>query len=153
MKKIGYNPDKIPIIPISGWMGDNLIEKSENMNWYSGPTLTEALDMLDAPKRPTDKPLRLPIQDVYKISGFGTVPVGRVETGIMKPGMLIQIAPLGSVHECKQIEMHHTVLSEAQPGDNIGFLVKGISVKDVKRGSVASDQKNDPAKQAVKFLA
>jgi elongation factor 1-alpha len=84
LKKIGYNPDKVPIIPISGWMGDNLIERSKNMDWYNGPTLIEALDMVDQPKRPTDKPLRIPIQDVYKISGLGTVPVGRVETGILK---------------------------------------------------------------------
>jgi elongation factor 1-alpha len=84
LQKIGYNPAKIPFIPISGWIGDNLIEKSENMNWYGGPTLTEALDAMEPPKRPTDKPLRLPINDVYKIHGFGTVPVGRVETGILK---------------------------------------------------------------------
>jgi len=107
LKKIGYNPDKIPFIPISGWCGDNMIEKSDNMKWYNGPTLLEALDALEPPKRPKDKPLRLPLQDVYKISGIGTVPVGRVETGILKPGMILTFAPLNVTTECKTVEMHH----------------------------------------------
>jgi elongation factor 1-alpha len=107
LKKIGYNPDKIPFIPISGWCGDNMIEKSDNMKWYNGPTLLEALDALEPPKRPKDKPLRLPLQDVYKISGIGTVPVGRVETGILKPGMILTFAPLNITTECKTVEMHH----------------------------------------------
>lgn len=81
LKKVGYKPAKIPFIPISGWNGDNMIEKSPNMEWYKGPTLLEALDSVNPPKRPTEKPLRLPLQDVYKIGGIGTVPVGRVETG------------------------------------------------------------------------
>lgn len=89
LKKVGYNPDKVPFIPISGWLGDNMIEKSDNMPWYNGLCLLQALDSLDAPKRSTDKALRLPIQDVYKIGGIGTVPVGRVETGIVKPGMML----------------------------------------------------------------
>jgi elongation factor 1-alpha len=153
LKKIGYNPDKIPFIPISGWHGDNMLEKSSNMPWYNGSTLIEALDNLDQPKRPKDKPLRLPLQDVYKIGGIGTVPVGRVETGILKPGMVLTFAPMNVTTECKSVEMHHESLQEAEPGDNVGFNVKNLSVKDLRRGFVASDSKNDPAKDTTNFLA
>ena len=153
LKKVGYNPDKINFIPISGWHGDNMLEKSENMKWYTGPTMVEALDKLDPPKRPKDKPLRLPLQDVYKIGGIGTVPVGRVETGVIKPGMVITFGPMNITTECKSVEMHHESLSEAEPGDNVGFNVKNLSVKDLKRGYVASDSKNDPAKDTTNFLA
>ena len=130
-----------------------MIEKSENLKWFNGPTLLEVLDSMKPPKRPTDKPLRLPLQDVYKISGIGTVPVGRVETGILKPGMTIRFAPNELETECKSVEMHHESLPEAVPGDNVGFNVKGISVKDIRRGNVASDAKNDPAKGCASFLA
>jgi len=153
LKKVGYNPEKIPFVPISGWHGDNMMEKSDNMKWYDGPTLIEALDKITPPKRPSDKPLRLPLQDVYKISGIGTVPVGRVETGIIKPNMVVQFAPSGIVTEVKSVEMHHESLPEASPGDNVGFNVKNIAVKDLNRGFVASDSKNDPAKEAAFFFA
>jgi elongation factor 1-alpha len=93
LKKVGYKPESIPFIPISGWTGDNMLERSEHTGWYKGPILIEALDKIDPPKRPTEKPLRLPLQDVYKIGGIGTVPVGRVETGVLKPGMTIYFAP------------------------------------------------------------
>jgi elongation factor 1-alpha len=153
LKKIGYNPDKIPFIPISGWCGDNMVEKSDNMKWYTGPCLIDALDALEQPKRPKDKPLRLPLQDVYKIGGIGTVPVGRVETGLLKPGMILTFAPMNITTECKSVEMHHESLDEAEPGDNVGFNVKNLSVKDLRRGYVASDSKNDPAKDTQNFLA
>ena len=153
VKKIGYNPDNIPFIPISGWLGDNMLEKSDNLKWYKGPTLMEALDALTPPKRPSDKPLRLPLQDVYKIGGIGTVPVGRVETGILKPGMVVTFAPSGVTTEVKSVEMHHESLEQAAPGDNVGFNVKNVSVKDIKRGFVASDSKNDPAKECQHFKA
>merc|ERR1711998_390614 len=153
LKKVGYKPMKIPFIPISGWEGDNMIEKSTNMPWYKGPYLLEALDNLNPPKRPLDKPLRLPLQDVYKIGGIGTVPVGRVETGVIKPGMVVTFAPTGLSTEVKSVEMHHESLPEAVPGDNVGFNVKNLSVKDIKRGNVASDSKNDPAKGADVFHA
>jgi elongation factor 1-alpha len=153
LKKIGYNPEKIPFIPISGWTGDNMLEKSDKMKWYTGPCMIEALDALQPPKRPKDKPLRLPLQDVYKIGGIGTVPVGRVETGILKPGMVLTFAPMNVTTECKSVEMHHEQLPEAEPGDNVGFNVKNLSVKDLRRGFVASDSKNDPAKDTESFLA
>jgi elongation factor 1-alpha len=153
LKKTGYQPDKIPFIPISGWHGDNMIEKSPNLSWYTGPTLLEALDQIVPPKRPTDKPLRLPLQDVYKIGGIGTVPVGRVETGILKPGMTVTFAPVNVTTEVKSVEMHHETLPEAIPGDNVGFNIKNVSVKDIRRGNVAGDSKNDPPRESLTFFA
>jgi elongation factor 1-alpha len=153
LKKIGYNPAVIPFIPISGWNGDNMIEDSANMPWHKGGTLLVALDAVKEPKRPSEKPLRLPLQDVYKIGGIGTVPVGRVETGILKPGMIVTFAPAMVTTEVKSVEMHHETLPQAVPGDNVGFNVKNVSVKDVKRGMVCSDSKNDPAKEAGDFTA
>lgn len=153
LKKVGYNPDKINFIPISGWAGDNMIEKSENMPWYTGPTLIEALDSIEDPKRPKDKPLRIPLQDVYKIDGIGTVPVGRIETGALKPNMLLTFAPVLLTAECKTVEAHHEKLDIAVPGDNVGFNVRGVSVKDLRRGYVASDAKNDPARETASFVA
>jgi elongation factor 1-alpha len=153
LKKVGYNVDKVRYVPISGWNGDNMIERSENMPWYRGPTLLEALDTLEPPSRPTDKPLRLPLQDVYKIGGIGTVPVGRVETGIMKPGDVVTFAPANLTTEVKSIEMHHEALAEAAPGDNVGFNVKNLSVKDIRRGFVCGNTKNDPPKECESFTA
>jgi elongation factor 1-alpha len=153
IKKIGYNPEKVDFVPISGWQGDNMMEKSNNMGWYKGPTLLESLDRIVEPKRPSDKPLRIPLQDVYKIAGIGTVPVGRVETGVLKPGMVVTFAPSNVTSEVKSVEMHHTQLPEAIPGDNVGFNVKNVSVKDIKRGNVAGDSKNDPPQETADFTA
>jgi elongation factor 1-alpha len=153
LKKIGYKPMKIPFVPISGWEGDNMIDKSAHMPWYKGPYLLEALDSMSAPKRPTDKALRLPLQDVYKIGGIGTVPVGRVETGVIKPGIHAMFSPCGLVAEVKSVEMHHESLAQAGPGDNVGFNVKNVAVKDLRRGFVASDSKNDPAASVTTFEA
>ena len=120
LTKVGYKLDnpKNPInfVPISGYLGDGMLEKSDKMSWYKGPCLIEALDEMREPKRPTDLPLRLPLQDVYKIGGIGTVPVGRVETGIIKPGMMVQFGPTGVATEVKSVEMHHESLPEALPG-------------------------------------
>ena len=153
LKKVGYKPMKIPFVPISGWMGDSMIDKSTNMPWYKGPYLLEALDNANPPKRPVDKPLRLPLQDVYKIGGIGTVPVGRVETGVIKPGMVCTFAPVQITTEVKSVEMHHESLPEAVPGDNVGFNVKNVSVKDIRRGNVCGDSKKDPPKGASTFFA
>jgi len=165
IKKIGYNPKAVAFVPISGWHGDNMIESGTNMGWYkgwnvdrkegkaNGKTLLEALDSILPPSRPTDKPLRLPLQDVYKIGGIGTVPVGRVETGVLKPGMVVTFAPPLISTEVKSVEMHHESLPEAVPGDNVGFNVKNISIKDIKRGNVCGDSKNDPPKGAKSFYA
>lgn len=153
IKRIGYNPKTVPFVPISGWNGDNMLEKSPNMPWWKGPTLLEALDNVTPPVRPVDKPLRVPLQDVYKIGGIGTVPVGRVETGVLKPGMVVTFAPANITTEVKSVEMHHEQLAEAVPGDNVGFNVKNVSVKDIRRGNVAGDSKNDPPKEAAEFHA
>jgi len=153
LKQVGYNIDTVPFIPISGWVGDNMLDNSTNMPWYKGPFLLQALDAIKPPKRPVLKPLRLPLQDVYKISGIGTVPVGRVETGVIKPAMTVTFGPLGTTTECKSVEMHHEQVAEAIPGDNVGFNVKGLSVTDIKRGYVASDSKNSPAMNTDYFKA
>jgi len=166
VKKIGYNPKGVAFVPISGWHGDNMIEASTNMTWYkgwsketkeggkqSGKTLFEALDAINPPTRPSDKALRLPLQDVYKIGGIGTVPVGRVETGTIKAGMVVTFAPAAVTTEVKSVEMHHQQLEAGVPGDNVGFNVKNVSVKDIRRGNVCSDSKNDPAKEAKSFNA
>jgi len=172
VKKVGYNPAAVPFVPISGFQGDNMIEPTSNMPWFKGAnflrpptkkggdpvkckvgTLIEAIDSMEPPKRPTDLPLRLPLQDVYKIGGIGTVPVGRVETGILKPGMNVVFAPPMVSTEVKSVEMHHTQLEQAVPGDNVGFNIKNVSVKDIRRGNVCSDSKKDPAKGAKNFTA
>ncbi|ELU43120.1 elongation factor 1-alpha [Rhizoctonia solani AG-1 IA] len=165
IKKVGYNPKQVAFVPISGWHGDNMLEESANMPWYKGwtkegkagavkgKTLLDAIDAIEPPVRPSDKPLRLPLQDVYKIGGIGTVPVGRVETGVIKAGMVVSFAPANVTTEVKSVEMHHEQLVEGVPGDNVGFNVKNVSVKDIRRGYVASDNKNDPAKEAASFNA
>ena len=153
LKQVGYKVETVPFIPISGWVGDNMLEQSTNMPWYKGDYLLQALDKLVPPKRPTLKPLRLPLQDVYKISGIGTVPVGRVETGVIKPNMSITFGPMGTTTDCKSVEMHHEQVEEAIPGDNVGFNVKNLSVTDIKRGYVASDAKNVPAMDTEYFKA
>merc|ERR1712058_158401 len=165
IKKVGYNPKTVAFVPISGFNGDIMIDNSSNCPWYkgweketkagksSGKTLLEALDAIEPPTRPTDRPLRLPLQDVYKIGGIGTVPVGRVETGVIKPGMVVTFAPSGVTTEVKSVEMHHESLAEGLPGDNVGFNVKNVSVKDIRRGNVASDSKNDPAQESASFNA
>merc|ERR1711981_1338724 len=166
VKKIGYNPKSVAFVPISGWHGDNMIEASTNMPWYkgwnketkeggkqSGKTLFEALDSINEPVRPSDKALRLPLQDVYKIGGIGTVPVGRVETGVIKAGMVVTFAPANVTTEVKSVEMHHETLAEGLPGDNVGFNVKNVSVKDIRRGNVCSNSKQDPAFESESFNA
>jgi len=166
VKKVGYNPKTVAFVPISGFHGDNMMEESGKMGWYkgwsveaksgtkqTGKTLLAALDSISPPDRPTDKPLRLPLQDVYKIGGIGTVPVGRVETGIIKAGMVVTFAPAAVTTEVKSVEMHHEQLEEGVPGDNVGFNVKNVSIKDIKRGMVTSDSKKDPAKESKSFLA
>jgi elongation factor 1-alpha len=153
LKKIGFQEKNINPIAYSGFQGDNLLVRSDKMPWYKGDTLIEALDKIEPPVRPVDKALRLPLQDVYKITGIGTVPVGRVETGIMKPNTLITFAPSGITTECKTVEMHHQSLEEAFPGDNVGFNIKSVSVKDLRRGYVCGDAKTDPPKEAESFNA
>jgi elongation factor 1-alpha len=137
LKMVGYDTSKIHFIPTSGWTGDNLFNKSEKMPWYKGPTIYEALDEFVIPQKPVDKPLRIPVQEVYSIRGVGTVPVGKVETGILKMDSRLVFMPSGEEGEVKSIETHYTRLNQAEPGDNIGFNVKGIPREKIKRGDVA----------------
>jgi elongation factor 1-alpha len=145
LKAIGYKVENIPFIPISAFAGDNVAKKSTNMAWYKGPTLVEALDTnIIMPEKPTSKPLRWPVQDTYTITGVGTVPVGRIETGVMKVNDVLFFEPSGVKGEVKSIEMHHQQIPEAKPGDNVGVNVRGISKEQVKRGDVAGLASNPP---------
>ncbi|CAL8319835.1 unnamed protein product [Merluccius merluccius] len=164
IQKIGYNPEEVAFVPISGWTGDNMLERSPNMPWFKGwhikhqtgksggTTLFEALDAIQPPTRPINKPLRLPLQDVYVIGGIGIVPVGCVATGIIKPGMMVTFAPSNVTAEVRSVEMHHEALPEASSGDSVGFNVN-VSIKEIRRGHVAGDSKNDPPMKADKFSA
>jgi len=142
LKNVGYNVESIKFVPVSALEGDNLNVKSKNMAWYKGPTLVEALDAFTIPEKPLHKPLRVPIQDIYKIKGAGIVPVGRVETGIMKVGDEIIVMPDAYESEVRSIEMHHEGINEAEPGDNIGFNLRGATMKDMHRGDVISHRKD-----------
>ena len=144
MKMAGFNPADVHFIPGSAFHGDNIFNKSENTPWYNGPTLFEAIDGVAMPPKPTDKPLRMPIQDVYKISGIGTVPVGKIETGILNAGKTVVFNPSQKSAEVKSIEMHHTNVDKAEPGDNVGFNVRGLSATDIRRGDVAGYGDSEP---------
>jgi elongation factor 1-alpha len=144
LKNIGYKTDAVPFVPISAYAGSNINKKSAEMPWYVGPTLVECFDKLIVPPKPLDKALRLPVQDVFTITGHGTVPVGRVETGVLKQGDIVVFMPSGAKGEVKKIEMHHVELQQAVPGDNVGFNVKGVDKKDVKRGEVVGPSNNPP---------
>jgi len=144
IKMVGYKPDAIEFIPMSAFVGDNIAARSANTPWYKGRTLLETLDTLVAPELPLTLPFRLPIQDVYSISGIGTVPVGRIETGIMKKGMKVSFMPANKEGEVKSIEMHHEEIPEARPGDNVGFNVRGIGKNDIRRGDVCGPAEKPP---------
>jgi len=153
LRGIGYrNAEKFVCVPISGFNGDNITKRSDKMAWYTGPIFEEALNTFVVPEKPVDKPLRLPVQDVYSITGVGTVPVGRIETGVLKTGETIIFEPAGKTAEVKSIEMHHETISEAMPGDNIGFNIRGLSKADIRRGDVAGPT-NNPPKVASEFTA
>ena len=144
LKMAGFKTDEIPFIPCAALAGDNVFNKSENMPWYNGMTLFEAIDKIQMPPKPTDRPLRLPIQDVYKISGIGTVPVGKIETGVLNVGKTVVFNPSQQSAEVKSIEMHHTNVDKAEPGDNVGFNVRGLAATDIRRGDVAGYTDNEP---------
>ena len=144
LKMAGFKPDDVPMIPASSLNGDNVFNKSDNCPWYNGPTLFEAIDKISMPDKPINKPLRLPIQDVYKISGIGTVPVGKIETGTLNVGKTVVFNPSMKSAEVKSIEMHHTMVDKAEPGDNVGFNCRGLAQQDIRRGDVAGYTDNEP---------
>ncbi len=142
LKVVGYKD--ILFVPISAYYGDNVVKRSDKLKWWTGPTLLEAFDTLKLTEKPIDKPLRIPVQDVYSITGIGTVPVGRVETGVLNVNDTVIFMPANKKGEVKSIEMHHQPLPRAEPGDNIGFNVRGISKNDIKRGDVCGKVDNPP---------
>ncbi len=156
LKEVGYNPEKITFLAISGLKGDNVAKKSENMPWYKGPTVIEQFDLFEEPEKPTDLPMRMPLQDAYEITGIGTVPVGKIETGIMKIGQKVIVLPgrsgKGIEGEVRTIEMHHEQMKEASAGDNVGLNISGVGKKDVARGDVVCDSAK-PATIASDFTA
>ncbi|MFH1774250.1 MAG: translation elongation factor EF-1 subunit alpha [Methanobacteriota archaeon] len=141
---VGYKPEQIIYLPLAGLKGDNVIKRGDNLKWFDGPTLAGAIDSLKVPEKPVKLPLRLPVQDVYSITGIGTVPVGRVETGIMKVGDTVIFEPAGVSGEVKTIEMHHESIPQAEPGDNVGFNVRGVGKTDIKRGDVCGHATKPP---------
>ncbi|MEE9592505.1 MAG: translation elongation factor EF-1 subunit alpha [Thermoplasmata archaeon] len=136
LKSVGYDPGKVAFIPISAYVGDNVVEKSTNIGFYDGGTLLDTVNTMTTPAKPTDKALRLPVQDVYSITGIGTVPVGRIETGVLKPDIKVSFQPSDKVGEVKSIEMHHENIDQAEPGDNVGFNVRGVAKDEIRRGDV-----------------
>jgi len=156
LKQAGYNPDEVPFLAVSGLQGDNISKKSDKMAWYKGPTILEQIDKFPAPEKPTNLPMRMPIQDVYDITGIGTVPVGKVETGIMKVGQKVVVLPgrsgTGIEGEVRSIEAHHEQLQEAEAGDNVGVNIRGVGKKDMARGDVICDAAK-PAKIVEEFEA
>jgi elongation factor 1-alpha len=144
LRMVGFKVEDIPFIPVSAYEGDNIIKSSANTPWYKGPTMLEAMNNIKEPQKPTNLPLRVPVQDVYTISGVGTVPVGRVETGVMKKNDKIVFQPANVTGEVKSIEMHHEEAPEAGPGDNIGWNVRGVSRKDIRRGDVCGHVEKPP---------
>ena len=156
LKTVGIKPEKTTFLAISGLQGDNVVKKSANMPWYKGPSVREQLDLFESPKKPIELPLRMPVQDVYEITGIGTVPVGKIETGVMKPGQKIIVLPgrtgKGIEGEVKTIEMHHEILTTGEPGDNVGVNLRGVGKKDIARGDVICDAAK-PAKVVLEFTA
>ncbi|GBE20613.1 elongation factor Tu [archaeon BMS3Abin17] len=146
LKGVGIDPEKTTFIACSGLQGDNIVKKSDKMAWYKGPTIIEQFDLFPAPELPTNLPMRMPVQDVYEITGIGTVPVGKIETGVMKSGMKVKVLPgrtgEGIEGEVKTIEMHHEILSDAQAGDNVGINIRGVGKKDIARGDVICEASN-----------
>ena len=145
LKQVRFQTDNAEFIPISAFEGDNISKASENTDWYDGETILEGLNDLPEPQPPTDAPLRLPIQDVYTISGIGTVPVGRVETGTLETGNNVSFQPSDVGGEVKTVEMHHEEVPKAEPGDNVGFNVRGIGKDDIRRGDVCGPAEDPPS--------
>jgi elongation factor 1-alpha len=156
LKMVGYKLEATPFLAGAGFLGENVTKKSDKMPWYKGSTVLEQLDKFPAPEKPTNLPLRMPIQDVYEITGIGTVPVGKIETGIMKPGQKIIILPgrsgVGVPGEIKTVEAHHEQLPQGEAGDNVGVNIRGIGKKDVARGDVICDA-GSPIKIVEEFTA
>jgi len=156
LKQVGINPETTNFLAVSGLQGDNVYKRSDKMPWYKGPTVLEQFDLFPKPELPTNLPMRMPVQDVYEITGIGTVPVGKIETGIMKVGQKVLILPgrtgTGIAGEIKTIEAHHEQLKEALAGDNVGINIRGVGKKDIARGDVICEASN-PIPIVEEFIA
>jgi len=156
LQGVGIDAATTTFIACSGLQGDNVAKKSEKMAWYKGPTVLEQFDLFPAPELPTNLPMRMPCQDVYEITGIGTVPVGKIETGIMKVGQKVMVLPgrtgKGIAGEVKTIEAHHEQLPEAVAGDNVGINIRGVGKKDIARGDVICEASN-PIPIVEEFIA
>eukprot|EP01022_Parablepharisma_sp_SALTPOND_P009034 TRINITY_DN1376_c0_g1_i5.p1 TRINITY_DN1376_c0_g1~~TRINITY_DN1376_c0_g1_i5.p1 ORF type:complete len:513 (-),score=25.97 TRINITY_DN1376_c0_g1_i5:95-1633(-) len=151
--EFGFNLSGIAFVPISGLLGDNILEPSPKMSWYKGPTIVDVIGVIDVPPKPVESPLRICLEDVYNIAGIGAVPVGRVESGILRKGMIVTFAPGGIKGEVTRVEKSHEEVQEGFPGDNVAFSVKGVSAKDIRRGFVCGESMNNPPCEAVTFEA
>ncbi len=136
LTSVGFKAAEIPFVATASLKGEGVVNPVTSAPWYKGETLLKALDGLKAPEQPTGLPMRMPVQDVYNIKGIGAVPVGRIETGIMKNGQQVIVMPTGAKGEVKTIEMHHENIPEARPGDNVGICVRGIGKAEARRGDV-----------------
>lgn len=145
LKTVGYKDDQVTFVPVSAFKGDNATKASGNLKWYKGPTILDAIDNFKLIEKPVELPLRWPIQDVYTITGIGTVPVGRIETGVLKAGQTLTFQPSDKSGEVKSIEMHHVGLPQATPGDNVGFNVRGVGKQDIRRGDVVGHTAAPPS--------
>lgn len=156
LTQVGINAEQTTFIACSGLKNDSIVDKPKNMDWYKGPTILEQFDLFPKPELPTNLPMRMPVQDVYDITGIGTVPVGKIETGIMKVGQKIKVLPGrtgdGLEGEVKTIEMHHEQMQEALAGDNVGINIRGVGKKDIARGDVICDATN-PIPVVEEFIA
>ena len=156
LKGVGIDAEKTNYLACSGLKGENIFNKSDKMPWYKGPTIIEQFDLFPKPELPTNLPMRMPCQDVYEITGIGTVPVGKIETGIMKVGQKVKVLPgrtgKGIEGEVKTIEMHHEQLKEAVAGDNVGINIRGVGKKDIARGDVICEAAN-PCPVVEEFIA
>jgi elongation factor 1-alpha len=142
LKKSSIEPENVPFIPVSGWTGDNLVKPSSNLGWYRGQTLLEAIDSLTPPREEKEKlPLRIPIFDVFRVKGAGTVPIGVVLSGTLRLGDVVRVEPLGRECEVRSIETYHMPIEVAVPGDGIGFALKGVAAEELERGSVVCSPK------------
>ena len=167
LKKIGYKTDRIAMIPISGWTGDNMLEVSANMPWFEGcevvrgtgtkncKTLIEAIDSIEPPVSAIsiDKPLRLPIQSTFRIGGIGTICIGRVASGIIRPGMRVNFAPSNLCDEVNTVQIQGNSVHEGSAGNVVGFSIKKLPYHAIRRGFVACEVDNNPAKEAASFIA
>ena len=146
VSKLGFK--SVKFIPIASLPGENITKKSESMSWWTGGSLLDELNAFETEEKPINLPLRVPIQDVYNIKGIGLVPVGRVETGVLKPNSKCIVVPAkngtGMAGEVKDVEMHHEKVNEAPAGFNVGFSVKGYNKGDIAKGDVLGEASNPP---------